>query len=287
MAIIASVTSGKGGTGKTLVATTLARMLARKKRVLLVDGDVECPNDHVILGTGLEQKNLVETVEQIVPFLDEKECTGCGACERACRRNAIILGRDGKPHFLLDECNGCTACMIACPTGAIKKQKTTIGRVFFSRVEKNLDILSGVLEEGKEEATPIVRRLVQLVQEKKEEYGVVIVDTAPGTKCNVIASIEKADLVVVVVDPTPFGIHDASLSLSLARMLSRKAVIVENKAGTGSHERVEKLATMHDTRIVASIPYSTSLFTEYSRGLVHHIEELEPLAEMLLERTGQ
>jgi MinD superfamily P-loop ATPase len=111
-----AVTGGKGGTGKSTIATALAIELSQKGRVLLVDADVDCPNDHLILNIEREK---VRDIFQPIPKINKKKCKKCGKCSEVCRENAIFQIKGEYPLVISDQCIGCSACMIACPFGAI------------------------------------------------------------------------------------------------------------------------------------------------------------------------
>ena len=147
-----AVTGGKGGTGKSTVAVALAHNLAKNKKVLLVDMDVDCPGDNLLLGLKIKK---VRDVENMIPKFDLDKCIKCGQCARVCREHAIVFIKNKNPIFIFDQCTGCKACKIVCPVGAISETKQKIGEIFIGN-KKNLTLISGRMKPGIEESSLIV-----------------------------------------------------------------------------------------------------------------------------------
>ncbi len=274
--MIIGVTGGKGGTGKSLISVALARMLSKEHRVITVDTDVECPNDHLILGVDENALKKIEHVKQFIPVFNTEKCKKCGLCGKVCRKYAIVSVKNRYPVFISEQCNGCKACMLACPTGAISTGSKIIGTIKFAKVNDNLDLLTGELVIGEEEPTPIVNSLkTKLLSRFLKKYDFSIVDTAAGIKCNVISALEIVDLAVVVTEPTPFGIHDAELTLKIINTLAIPSKIVINKATIGDATKIYALARKYGVEVIAEVPYDRELFMEYSAGRINEIEELE------------
>ena len=147
-----AVTGGKGGTGKSTIATSLAVELSKRNKVLLFDADVECPNDHIILSIKREK---VKDVYQPLPKFNFDKCIKCGLCSKVCRKKAIVFVKGKYPIFLPDVCIGCSACIISCPVNAIERDKKKIGVIYQGKVQKNLSFVSGEMVIGQEESSPI------------------------------------------------------------------------------------------------------------------------------------
>lgn len=252
-----AVTGGKGGTGKSTVATALAVELARRNSVLLADLDVDCPNDHLILGI---ERTIVGEVEQFVPRLDAGKCAHCGRCAEVCREGAVVQAGDRPPVFVLDQCTGCRACQIACPTGAISEGKRTRGYVYRGKGE--VELVSGEIVPGVEEGSPVVTAVKGL--EGKQDF--VVRDTAAGTHCTVIAALLGADLALAVTEPTPLGAHDLELILQLTDKLKVPCKVVLNKAGVGKDSLIDDVLAGRGGEVVARLPYSKDIVRSYSRG---------------------
>ena len=262
MAKIIGITGGKGGTGKSTIATALAYHLAKENKVLLVDADVDCPNDHLLLS--IERKNHSK-VEQRIPQWDFAKCTKCGECAKACRSNAIISVSGRNPIFFPHQCNGCSACVIKCPVDAISWDKKEIGRIFTGNAH-NIDLISGELKINEPVSEFIVNSLNDAINKKKANYDYIIIDTAAGTHCPVIAALENCDIVFAVTEPTPLGSHDLELILRLLKNIGIGAHIVLNRSDVGDKKIIFNLAEKYDATIVAQIPYSREIVDSYSSG---------------------
>lgn len=257
-----AITGGKGGTGKSTIATALAVELAKKKKVLLLDADVDCPDDHLLLSVKREK---VEEVYQTKPEWDFKKCIKCGKCSTVCRSNAIVFIKEKFPIFVPDLCIGCNACIVSCPVNAISKSKQIIGTIYAGR-KHNLDLVTGEMKIGYEESGPIVNAAKEYVSKKEKKYDFILVDTAAGAHCNVIAALLGVDMALAVTEPTPLGAHDLSLILQLAKVLKVPVKIILNKADIGSKKQVNAIAKRFRAKIIAEIPYSKAVLESYSRG---------------------
>ncbi len=258
-----AITGGKGGTGKSMIATALAVELAKKSKVLLVDADVDCPNDHLILSI---KRKKVKDIYQTKPVWDLKKCIKCGKCSEACRENAIVFVKGKFPIFVPDLCIGCNACRIVCPTKAIGKGKQQIG-VIYSGNNHGVDLITGEMAIGYEEAGPIVNALKEYVDGIKKKYDYVLFDTAAGAHCNVISALIGCDKAIGVTEPTPLGQYDLGLILHLANTLKIPINVVLNKAGIGNKKLIEDIAKKYKTSIIAEVPYKKEIIESYSKGI--------------------
>ena len=231
-----AITGGKGGTGKSTVATALAVELASKNKVLLMDADTDCPNDHLIISIKRKKQ---EDIFQLIPKWDFKKCIKCGRCAKVCRANAVLSIKDRYPIFVKDLCNGCGACIFACPTKAISKDKQIIGTIYSGK-GYGIDLLTAEMRIGYEEASPIVNALKKFSAKIENKYDYIIIDTAPGTHCNVISALLGCDLAIAVTEPTPLGAADLDLILQLCKVLKVKATVILNRADVGDKKLIEK-----------------------------------------------
>jgi len=209
--LIISIASGKGGTGKTLVATSLVLTLKERGKVQLLDCDVEEPNDHVFMKPVITHS---EAVSIPVPKVDESKCTHCGKCAEVCAYNAIaVLGE----HVLVfpELCHGCGACSYLCPEGAISEEGKEIGTVE-AGYSDSTDFAHGRLSIGEAMAPPIIRKVKALANGD----GTVIIDVSPGTSCPVVEAVKDSDFCLLVTEPTPFGLNDLALAVEMVRKLN-------------------------------------------------------------------
>lgn len=251
-----AVASGKGGTGKTTVAVHLAGLLAeRGKTVQYLDCDVEEPNGHLFLKPEIEKR---EEIGIPVPVVDAKKCSGCRRCSEVCQYNAIAVL---KTALVFPElCHGCGACTLICPTGALREEPRTIGVAETGRAGR-IAFAQGRLQVGEPMSPPLIRA----VKKARMEEAIAIFDAPPGTSCPVVATVRDADYVVLVTEPTPFGLNDLRLAVELMRGLRRSFGVVINRAGIGD-DRVRVFCEAEGVPLLAEIPDDRRIAEAYSRG---------------------
>ncbi len=257
-----AITGGKGGTGKSTIATALAVELAKKSKILLIDADIDCPNDHII--PNIKRKK-IKDIFQSIPKFDFKKCKKCGKCAEVCKANAIVFVKGNYPIFISEQCIGCSACMIACPEKAISKDKKKIGTIYKGK-NYGINYFSAESEIGVEEESPIVNALKKYIKSLEENYNHILIDTSPGTHCNVISALQGCELAFCVTEPTPLGAHDLSLILELLKKLKIPARIILNRADIGNKNLIGEIVKKYDTEIIAEIPYNKKILEAYSRG---------------------
>jgi len=284
-----AVTGGKGGTGKSTVAVNLAVVLAAERNLILADLDVECPNDHVLLGAELANEKPIETM---LPFISYEKCTKCGICARVCDTGAIIVTREGLPFVLPRLCSGCRACYYACPYDAIVEGRRIIGYTYATPINagsSKFTLVTGVLREGEEHTPPAV---IAARRRAEEEPGdMLLIDTSAGTGSSVAIALEGSKLAIVVTEPTPLGLHDLSLILELLDMLGIEAWVIVNRAGIGPEDKIAEEAGKHNAEIAGRIPYSRLIVESYVSGRPiveyrpqsHEASVFRSLASRLLE----
>jgi MinD superfamily P-loop ATPase len=263
--MIVSIASGKGGTGKTLVATSLAHALNGIVPVTLLDCDVEEPNDHLYMNARLIESRPVAIQ---VPFVDESKCIHCGMCHDVCEFNAIAVM--GSAVLVFKElCHGCGACTHFCPVGAITEVPHEIGVVEEGEAG-GVRFIDGVLTIGQPMAPPIIRQ----VKQHTGTEGITIIDASPGTSCPVIEAVKGSDFCILVTEPTPFGLNDLRLAVETMRELGLPHGAIINRVGVGD-ARTEEYCKQEGIPILMTIPLDERIARTYSRGI--------PLVEALPE----
>jgi MinD superfamily P-loop ATPase len=272
--MIISIASGKGGTGKTTVATNLAVSLG--KGLQLLDCDVEEPNAHLFLSPVFEN---TEVVPAAVPEVDEEKCNLCGKCGEICQFKAIVvIGNTVLPFAEL--CHSCGGCMAVCPEKAIREGERVLGIIEAGR-SGDLEFVHGRLRIGEAMSPPLIRK----VRSFTKPGVITIIDAPPGTSCPVIASIKGADFVLLVTEPTPFGLHDLKLALGAVRILGIPCGLVINRSDMGD-DRVREYAKEAALPILMEIPFDRRIAEAYSRGrmLVEMMPEWREKFLLLYER---
>jgi len=255
--VIISVASGKGGTGKTLVATSLALSLAATGKVRLLDCDVEEPNDHIFLKPTITRS---EPVTIPVPRVDEGKCNYCGKCAEVCAYNAIAVIKK-KVLVFPELCHGCGACSYLCPEDAIAEEGREIGVVELGYSD-GIDFVQGRLYVGEAMAPPVIRK----VKDYSSREGTVVIDVPPGTSCPVVEAIGGSDFCLLVTEPTPFGLNDLVLAVETVRELHIPCGVVLNRVGVGDR-KVEEYCLKENIPILLTIPLDTEIARCYSRGI--------------------
>ena len=270
-----AVASGKGGTGKTLVSTSLAWMLAEAGReVAYVDVDVEAPNGHLFL----QPTTSTVRFSVQVPTLAGDRCSGCGRCQEFCDSNAIVVV--GHRVLVFDElCHSCGGCLIVCPDKALVEIPREVGTVEVGHAragEGRLDFVAGTLDVGIARATPLIEAVLRNAPDRQT----VLIDTAPGTSCPAVAAVRAADRVLLVTEPTPFGLHDLELAVQMCRLLERDAAVVINRCDLGD-DRVRAWLEQEGLPVLAEIPFLSEVAQGYASGRVGPVSS--PLLARLLE----
>jgi MinD superfamily P-loop ATPase len=254
---VIAIASGKGGTGKTTVAVSLAMALRRLGHpVRLLDCDVEEPNCHIFMQPTVEE---TESVGIPVPVVDEARCNACGACGEICQYSAIVSLKT-KPLVFAELCHGCGGCAKVCPTGAIREETRRIGVVEIGHSD-GVGFVRGCLDVGHPMSPPLIRA----VKKHIGSDGVTIIDCPPGTSCPVIAAIRDSDYVLLVTEPTPFGLHDLKLAVETVRKLELAFGVVINRADAGDG-RTRQYCAEEGIRILLEIPDDRRIAEAYSRG---------------------
>lgn len=284
--MIISVASGKGGTGKTLVATSLALALKGRGKVQLLDCDVEEPNAHIFLKPAITGS---ESVFVPVPEVDEERCTSCGKCAQVCAYHALAVFGE---HVLTfpQLCHGCGACSYLCPESAITEKEKKTGVVEWGG-SGGVEFAHGKLTIGEAMPSPVIRK----VKERANHDGTVIIDVPPGTSCPVVEAVKDSDFCLLVTEPTPFGLNDLALAVETVRELGIPCGVVLNRAGVGN-KNVEQYCLKENTPVILTIPLDIEIARFYSRGVTlvegilswkkNFIELFDRIGEMVNEGSG-
>jgi len=255
--MIVSVASGKGGTGKTLVATSLALSLSDNYKVQLLDCDVEEPNANILLHLAVNQS---QPVYIPIPKVDETKCTYCGKCAEVCAYNAIAMLKE-KVLVFPELCHGCGACSYLCPESAITEEGREVGIVERGN-SGNLELVQGRLAIGEAMAPPVIREVKKYI----DPANIVIIDVPPGSSCPVVESVEGSDFCLLVTEPTPFGLNDLALAVEVVKKLGIPCGVVINRVGVGNQE-VEQYCHREGIPILLRIPLDRNIAMLYSQGI--------------------
>ena len=257
-----AVASGKGGTGKTTVSVNLFHFSNRHwLNTILVDCDVEEPNDALFFN---EKKAVLQKdTFQLVPEIDPSKCTFCRKCAEWCEFNAItIVSKLKFTEINSDLCHSCGACSYACKFDAIKEYKQPLGSIISYDSGFGEPILEGRLKIGSSMQTMLIQRLKDEVPPGPE---MVIYDAPPGTSCPLVETVADTDYVILVTEPTPFGLHDLKITVSLMRQLKKPFGVLVNKAGIGN-QKVYQFLKQNNIELLGEIPFSKNYSGSYAQG---------------------
>ncbi len=275
-----SIASGKGGTGKTTVATNLAYAASRSgKSVAFLDCDVEEPNAQIFLKAEIRQS---EPVHRLIPRVDEETCTLCGECGEICQYSAIAC--IGEKVLVFPElCHACGGCWLVCPVDAISEVPREVGRLEKGNAD-SIQFSQGLLNIGEAMSPPVIRA----VKSSAPEAAIEIVDAPPGTSCPVIESIRDSDYVILVTEPTPFGLNDLELAVEMIRALHLPFGVVINRSDLGDEE-VRLYCLRNRIDVLVEIPDDRRIAEAYSEGVMicQALPDYESLFVDLLEQIDE
>ena len=283
--MIIAVASGKGGTGKTTVATSLALSIAGEGQVppgrqLFLDCDVEEPNAALFLNPVLDRR---EEVGILIPEVDFEKCTYCGRCAEVCVWHAVaVVGR--RVLVFPELCHGCGSCTLNCPEGAIREVLHVMGRLESGQAGP-IAFGHGILNVGEAMSVPVIRQL-KAKHARGAGHSVIILDASPGTSCPVVETMRGADFVLLVTEPTPFGLHDLRLTVQVARdELGLPVGVVINRDGVGD-AGVEHYCAAEGIPILMRIPLDRRIAEAVSNGeaLVEALPEYRARFRQLYDR---
>jgi MinD superfamily P-loop ATPase len=258
-----AIASGKGGTGKTTVAVNLFHYISKdySRSVQLMDCDVEEPNALLFLKDAVLDAEDVAT--QLIPVIDTDKCTFCRKCVNYCEFNAIVvIPFAGFAEVNPSLCHSCGACLVACEDGAITEYPSEIGKIRSYKPGQNGMLTEGRLKIGSAMQTMLIKKTKQHIW---KDVDVLISDAPPGTSCPVVETVSDADYVILVTEPTPFGLYDLKLTVEMLREIQKPFGVIINKAGVGDH-KVEEFLIEQKIDLLGEIPYSKEYASKYASG---------------------
>ncbi|PLW95092.1 MAG: ATPase [Marinilabiliales bacterium] len=275
-----AIASGKGGTGKTTLSVNLAAMLSDSESVRLCDMDVEEPDSGLFLNVDQKEKTVIQ---RFTPQWDEDKCTLCGKCQENCNFNAVIRLADQIMIFP-ELCHSCYACSELCPKNALPMIPSPMGVISSSRHEQ-LRFTEARLNVGVEQAVPLITQTHQYLNNLNEKAKFVIIDSPPGTSCPMIHTIKEADFVILVTEPTPFGLHDLQLAVETVRQLGIPMGVVINR-GDDNNTLITDFCTANSIDVMAIIKNDRSVAAHYAAGdLVYkHVSTFRESVETIAGR---
>ena len=263
MSIKIAIASGKGGTGKTTVSVNLYYFMQKRwsKNIQLVDCDVEEPDDAIFFSEAV--KNTENDVTQLIPEIDTNKCTFCRKCVEYCEFNAIVVIPPAKfAEVNASLCHSCGACSVACEYNAITEKPVPIGKVTRYSTGSGNGLLEGRLKIGSAMQTMVIRKLKK---EPDNENEIIIYDAPPGTSCPVVITVANADYIILVTEPTPFGLHDLKLTIDMLKAIDKPYGVIVNKAGLGNEE-IYQFLEKEDIELLGEIPYNKEYAAKYATG---------------------
>jgi MinD superfamily P-loop ATPase len=273
-----AVASGKGGTGKTTISVNIAMSLPPP--VQLLDCDVEEPNAHIFLKPEIKE---TKDISRMVPEVDMDKCDYCGACGDICEFKAITVLKDATVMTFHEMCHGCKGCVMVCPHQAIQAKNRVFGQLIKGK-SRHVECIHGVLNVGEAMSPPLIGR----VQKEIWDNGISIIDAPPGTSCPMIETVRRADYVILVTEPTPFGLNDLKLAVEAVRLLKIPFGILINRCDIGD-QRVTEYANEEQIPVLMEIPHSRDIAVAYSKGelMIDIMPEMKKQFQQMIEQISK
>jgi len=258
-----AIASGKGGTGKTFVATNIFHTLVKNQiDAVLVDCDAEAPNAVAFFKT--KQTRVIE-VTQLVPVIDISACTFCGKCHEYCNYNAIFILPPVKIiNVIEDLCHGCGACSVACRYDAITEKPVSLGKVNLYSYNSNHSLIEARMNIGVMSPVPVIKAAIKQIN---NQAGIAILDSPPGTSCPFIQTVAVSDYVILVTEPTPFGLSDLKQSVETLKKINKPCGVIINRTGLGDNKVLEYLNN-EGISLLLEIPFKKEIAGLYSNGQI-------------------
>jgi MinD superfamily P-loop ATPase len=273
-----AVTGGKGGTGKSTIALLLAiKAIDKGLSVTIVDADVECPNDYILLNRNSLGSSIL-TVKVPYPKIDLEKCNRCGKCVKLCRANAIITKKDGTPIIQEDLCSSCGVCWNICPQNAINKTEKIVGNIYKQKISENLTLITGQSLVGLRETSSVVSSLREYT--KNLPCDLLVIDTAAGSHCTVMRALENVDYAYAITEPTPLGRHDLRVILRVLKKLRIPNGIILNQYDNSDQNLILEVAKEFGINVEGRVPYSKELAQYYSSGQLLNMKNINNLLKI-------
>ncbi|HBE40674.1 MAG TPA: cobyrinic acid a,c-diamide synthase [Bacteroidales bacterium] len=282
-----AIASGKGGTGKTFVATNIFyTLMSNQIDAVLVDCDAEAPNAVAFFDVKL---NSAIEVTHLVPVIDTNKCTFCGKCHEYCNYNAIFMLPPSKIiNVIEDLCHGCGACSVACDYDAISEKPFPLGNVTSYSYNNSYSLIEARMNIGVMSPVSVIKAAIKQI---KVQTGITVLDSPPGTSCPFIQTVEQSDYVILVTEPTPFGLSDLRQSVETLKAINKKFGVIINRAGLGN-TRVQEYLDDENIPLLLEIPYKKEIAELYSTGKL--VSESDPffgqqllaVVENILKQNG-
>jgi MinD superfamily P-loop ATPase len=264
--------TGYRGTGKTTVAASLGPVW--RGPVIAADLDVEAPNLHLFLQPKIDGR---KRVSMMIPAVDESRCTYCGACSDICQFKALSVLDEVMLTFP-EMCHGCGACMAVCPEKAISEDTRLLGEITWGR-RGPIDVFTGRLRVGEAMSPPLIGAVKEAARARARLRGAdILFDAPPGVSCPAVRSVSGADVIVLVTEPTPFGLYDLKLAVESFSVFHRPMGVVVNRAGIGN-AAVYDYCRHKELPLLAEIPFARAAAEAYASGRI--------LAEVFDEHRGR
>jgi MinD superfamily P-loop ATPase len=272
-----AIASGKGGTGKTTLSVNLAAILSESESVRLCDMDVEEPDSGLFLNVDQQEQTVIQ---RYTPQWDEEKCTLCGKCQENCNFNAVIRLADQIMVFP-ELCHSCYACSELCPENALPMMPSPMG-VISSSIHNKLRFTEARLNVGIEQAVPLITQTHEYLENLNEKAKYVIIDSPPGTSCPMIHTIKEADYVILVTEPTPFGMHDLQLAVETVRELGIPMGVVINR-GDDNNTLITDYCSAQSIDVISIIDNDRSVAAHYAAGdlVYNHVKPFRESVETI------
>jgi MinD superfamily P-loop ATPase len=277
------VASGKGGTGKTTLATSLAMVLHDDQQpVKLLDCDVEAPNAHLILQPSFSQE---QDAAIAIPQFSSEKCTSCKLCVESCRFNALIM-LGSTPKVLEQLCHGCGTCALVCPAQAITELPHVIGQLSAGENAAGLPCAQGELTISEPMSSPVIRQLKDWQLSKTK---INILDAPPGASCPVVQTLRYADFALLVTEPTPFGLHDLKQIVQVVQQMNIPHAVIINRSNL-AQQVIEPYCSEQQIPILMRIPFDKATAAQLAAGLAlieihpHLRDEMQQTIEFVLAK---
>ena len=257
-----AIASGKGGTGKTFIATNIFNVLVRNNfRTMLIDCDAEAPNALIFFQNTAFLCSL--EVTQMVPVINTDNCTFCGECHNYCNYNAIFILPSSKFISVIEDlCHGCGACSVACKFDAITEKPISLGKINIFSGRRDSILLEARMNAGVMSPVPVIKAAIKQIDNQAD---IVVLDSPPGTSCPFIQTVAPADYVILVTEPTPFGLSDLKQSIETLKTMSKSYGVIINRSGIGNNE-VNECLEYNNIPLLCQIPFNKKIAESYSRG---------------------